>query len=400
MISTLVIFCYIGISQAIYSSVLLLTKRPIRIYDKIMIAWLLTIAVRFWLVAAGITHNPFLNISFSEALIPLTFGPFLYLYCKYLISEEKRFVVKDFAHFIPFIFLLLFGLLESILSVNIFGVYFDIALNLLYLLTTLIYSILVFIMMQNYRKSIRFNFFSYDSASNRLFWLNYIAVISVLSLSLYVLYMLLNSTGTDINYNLFLISTVTMVILVFSVSYFGVTQQSVTEKDKNYEHYGFRTMLSDIIDRTFSVNKIGRKISGEKKAENESNENKTDALTPQKIEQIELLKSIMQQEKPYLNQELTLQDLADAINIPKHQLTNLFNVHMGLNFFEFVNSYRLDEVKARLLDPEFENYTIIAIAFDCGFNSKSTFNTLFKEYTGLTPKQWRKENSENQTETA
>lgn len=158
-----------GISQAIFASVLLFTKRPISLQDKVMIAWLLVMAFRFWLVATGITHSPFFDIGFSEALIPMTFGPFLYLYCKYLINENKRMPTKDLVHFMPFIFLLFYELFERNFGGKITQVGYDISLNLFFMVSTLIYSSLVFILLRKYRKTIRFNLFSYDTSSNRLF---------------------------------------------------------------------------------------------------------------------------------------------------------------------------------------------------------------------------------------
>lgn len=375
-----------GISQAIFASVLLFTKRPISLQDKIMIAWLVVMAFRFWLVATGITHSPFFDIGFSEALIPMTFGPFLYLYCKYLINENEKMPTKDLVHFIPFIFLLFYELFQRNFGEKTTQVGYDISINLLFMLSTLIYSSLVFILLRKYRKTIRFNIFSYDTSSNRLFWLNYVAIVSVVSFSFYLLYMLVNEPSDESNFNLQYISTFALVVLAFSVSYFGVTQKSISNVKEDTRHYGFRSIASDLVDKVFGISNIGRV-----KRKTESSQNHAlEEIPALKKKQIKELKALMVEDKPYLNTELTLQDLADKINIPKHQLTALFNNYMGVNFFEFVNEYRIEEAKKRLVDETYEPLTIIAIAYDCGFNSKSTFNTLFKEMVGKTPSQYRK----------
>jgi len=67
----------------------------------------------------------------------------------------------------------------------------------------------------------------------------------------------------------------------------------------------------------------------------------------------------------------------------------VLNEKHGRNFFTFINEYRVREVISRINDPKFQHYTILAIAFDSGFNSKSTFNSIFKSYTGKTPSQYR-----------
>lgn len=99
----------------------------------------------------------------------------------------------------------------------------------------------------------------------------------------------------------------------------------------------------------------------------------------------------MDDEKPYLNGDLTISDLARRTGIPRHYITEVLNEKHGRNFFTFVNEYRVREVISRINDPKYQHYTILAIAFDSGFNSKSTFNTFFKAYTGKTPSDFRQE---------
>ena len=81
-------------------------------------------------------------------------------------------------------------------------------------------------------------------------------------------------------------------------------------------------------------------------------------------------------EKPYLNRELTVYDLSGQIKIPRHFLSEVINEHMGMNFYSLVNEYRVEEVKKRIVDPAYKNLTILAIAYDSGFNSKSSFNSV------------------------
>jgi AraC-like DNA-binding protein len=96
----------------------------------------------------------------------------------------------------------------------------------------------------------------------------------------------------------------------------------------------------------------------------------------------------MNQSKPYLNRELTIYDLSDQLQIPRHILSEVINEHMGKNFYNLVNDYRVQEVKDRLESPDYKYLTILAIAYDSGFNAKSSFNTIFKEKTGSTPSEY------------
>ena len=102
------------------------------------------------------------------------------------------------------------------------------------------------------------------------------------------------------------------------------------------------------------------------------------------------IKKFMIIEKPYLNRELTIYDLSEQLKIPRHILSEVINEHMGKNFYHLVNEYRVDEVKERMKHEDLKHLTILGIAFDSGFNSKSSFNTIFKEKTGLTPSEYLK----------
>lgn len=104
----------------------------------------------------------------------------------------------------------------------------------------------------------------------------------------------------------------------------------------------------------------------------------------------EKLKTYMQEEKPYINMDLTLKDLASALDTYPHYVTQVLNTVFNQNFYDFINTYRIDEIQKRLDDPQYKNLTILAIAYDCGFNSKSTFNRIFKQKTGLTPSEYKK----------
>jgi AraC-like DNA-binding protein len=103
------------------------------------------------------------------------------------------------------------------------------------------------------------------------------------------------------------------------------------------------------------------------------------------------LLQIMETEKPYLNSDLTLRDLAEKLSLSTHNLSEILNTRLNQNFYDFINRFRVEEVKRRLADNESEKYSLLAVAFDSGFNSKAGFNTVFKKQTGTTPSQYRKQ---------
>jgi AraC-like DNA-binding protein len=97
------------------------------------------------------------------------------------------------------------------------------------------------------------------------------------------------------------------------------------------------------------------------------------------------LQDLMAREKPYLNPGLTIAELSDRMDIPKHQLSQAINAELGSNFYELVNQYRVNEFKKQAIDPANSHLSILGVALECGFNSKATFNQVFKKSEGVTP---------------
>jgi AraC-like DNA-binding protein len=103
----------------------------------------------------------------------------------------------------------------------------------------------------------------------------------------------------------------------------------------------------------------------------------------------EKLSAYMVREKPYLNSSLSLNELAGAVALAPRHLSQVINEHFRQNFYDFVNSYRIEDAKQRLLDQS-RNRNVLEILYEVGFNSKSAFNLAFKTHTGLTPTEYRK----------
>ncbi|RKS14808.1 AraC family transcriptional regulator [Flavobacterium sp. 120] len=105
--------------------------------------------------------------------------------------------------------------------------------------------------------------------------------------------------------------------------------------------------------------------------------------------QISILKQYMAQKEPFLDPSLTIQELANQIDIPVRDLSVLINHHMDQHFFDFVNEYRIQKAMGILKDQSRSQLTVLEILYEVGFNSKSSFNTSFKKHTNLTPTAYR-----------
>jgi AraC-like DNA-binding protein len=101
------------------------------------------------------------------------------------------------------------------------------------------------------------------------------------------------------------------------------------------------------------------------------------------------LRKYMESFQPHRDSELTLTSLAKKVNLSRNQLSEVINSSLGCNFYDFVNKYRVEDVKQLMVNSRFKDYTLLAIAYEAGFPSKSTFNSIFKKFTGLTPSEYR-----------
>jgi len=117
----------------------------------------------------------------------------------------------------------------------------------------------------------------------------------------------------------------------------------------------------------------------------------SEAIKPRPIDEnlSRNLLEYMEAHKPHRDPELTLTSLAKQVNMGRNQLSEIINNSVGCNFYDFVNKYRVEDVKQLFINSKFKDFTILAIAYEAGFPSKSTFNSIFKKFTGLTPSEYR-----------
>jgi AraC-like DNA-binding protein len=99
----------------------------------------------------------------------------------------------------------------------------------------------------------------------------------------------------------------------------------------------------------------------------------------------------IEENEPYLDPSLSLRSLAEQIDVHPNQLSWLLNENLDQSFNEFINTYRVEAFKRLAKDPANAHLTLIGLAYDSGFNSKTVFNTYFKKQTGFTPKQYLKD---------
>lgn len=163
-----------------------------------------------------------------------------------------------------------------------------------------------------------------------------------------------------------------MIIYIFGMGYYGFRQRGL-----------FFITYEDESDIKIMLNKI----------KNPSIYKKSNLNDLEVVDLEYRLRKEMEEGKPYLDCELDLRELALKLQTTPHKLSQLINERMKSNFYEFVNEYRITEVKKALLDPKNKNLKIMAVAYDSGFNSKSSFYNVFNKSTGLNPSKYKQQYS-------
>jgi AraC-like DNA-binding protein len=364
---------YIGISQTFFAGILIAVKKPRMLANQILAAWLLLICIEMIIALV----NETLVELYPIKILPYTYGPLLLLYARWMTTEKPVFDTRFLWHFAPFFIFLITSLIfidESVMSGTEGFLVIDrfVPFRIVYAITFFVsitaYSIATFVEIHRHQKHLK-QLVSYSSGKITLQWL------LGLSITFYTGYVLMFIFGgADIligfmPFDPYELSFIGLTIITFLFTIFGFHQPSIFEE---------------------VVKDPGTKSPGPA----EDQDQKKYARSGLKQKDVERYKGIIGKymviEKPYLNRELTIYDLAEQLKIPRHFLSEVINEYMGKNFYTLVNDYRVEEVKRRIVDPAYKNLTILAIAYDSGFNAKSSFNTIFKEKTGMTPSEYQK----------
>lgn len=339
--------------------------------NQILAALLLLICVEMIIVLV----NDSLFGLYSIRILPFTYGPLLLLYARFVTSENPRFNTRYLWHFAPFFIFLIASLIyidepvmngtEEFLAGDRF-ISFRIVYAATFFISITSYSVATFIEIKRHQQRLK-ELVSYSSGKITLQWL------TGLSITFYAGYILMFIFGgVDIAvdflpFDPYETSFIGLTILTFLFTIFGFHQPSIFE-----EVVREQVAVIEIIPGETDQKKYAR--SGLKSSDVKR--------------YIAKLEKHMTDNKPFRNRELTIFDLSDQLQIPRHFLSEVINEHLGKNFYTLVNEYRIEEIKKRMVDPKNKHLTILAIAYDAGFNSKSSFNTIFKQKTGMTPSEY------------
>lgn len=372
--SAIEILCIITIFQLLLLAIFLLSyKKGNRTSNTLLSAFLFFNAV--YIVNYLFYHSGVLKYSIYPPLYYIgnstyfLLGPLIYLYTRSLCFSDYKMRVQSYLHFLPFVFLcagpafyyhlrlahIADGSLASaeILSQTFIRLFFAVNYYLL-----LVYIILTLAALRNYRRDLKKVFSNTEKID--LVWLSIVLVAFML---------------------MWLVDTVNVII---NIAFTGAYSRTVIN---------ILSGISIFINLSFATAIVFRGLNQPNVFSGLEVEQKYGKLRLSRSEvdqHVKKLEQFLEQEKPYLNPSLTIKDLADSLSIPARQLSQVINDKLKQNFYDLVNSYRITEAIEMFKNPNHDEKTILEILYDVGFNSKSSFNHIFKKKTGETPSVFRR----------
>ena len=363
----------LGIFITFFLAFILFTKIKKSIADKILFGWLCVILLELILFSLKTSnlHFKFHYFLGLEIPLPLLHGPFLFLYTKALTDGNITFR-KMFFHFIPytiaFMSIVPFLLLEKKQKIYVYqneGEGYNSITSIILLciiISGVIYTILSILALIKHKKRIKDHFSHTDKIN--LEWLLRLII------GLSCIWILVFFANDEIIF-------ASVVFFVFFIGYYGIKQVGI---------FTNKHPLELTIDSETSQDK-DTLLAPPKNTKYEKS-----YLTFNQIQEIhKRMIFLMIEKKLYIIQELTLSMVAKELKVHPNTLSQVINTIEQKNFFDYINMLRVEEFKEKITQPDSQKYTLLSLAYECGFNSKTSFNRNFKNHTGKSPSEYLKE---------
>lgn len=332
----LILLCSIGAIQSFFLSYTLLRTINKTTFVSIIVSAL------FFFIGLRVTKSVlwafwpntpmwFINIGFAAHL---AVGPLILLYIYYYLNNKKRFTILNYLHFLPSLIILFFSF-----KLTLNGFWYKFGYSAL-LYHQLFYTIVAGIILYRSFTSIQ----NIGAIRKKYSWLRKLWIgVAIWNLAYFTNYVL--------GWTSYFLGPVLYSGIVYALSFFVYKNKIYFDGEEKYKNI----ILSEEANNNY-LNKI-----------------------------IALVES----ETLYLDPNFNLTKLSQRSSIPQHIISQVLNVKTGINFSEFINRYRIEKAKSLLVDPKFINIKIANIAYDCGFNSLSAFNSAFKKNTRKTPSEFK-----------
>jgi AraC-like DNA-binding protein len=381
------IIMLLGAAHGVFLSLALVNTRSGNATGHIYLA-MLTLAFSIDLAHEFLYQSRYLlsvlELANIDPVINLIYGPLFYLYVRALTDgKDLKQDSKRWLHFLPVVIGIVACFFLPVLDVGQYAkLYYESVtptsrvaeivqsvtgvIAMTSVISIGVYLVISIKRLQRHANTVRQQFSSIEKIT--LNWLrNLLAAIAVLYLIL-ILDGILSSRfdlGDDVNHLLYIM----IVAVIYTMGYLGLRQPEI-----------FSESYADQVD---TENEHGNVVDNNKYKGSALDDEMSTALRDELLYHMET-------ERPYLDSQLTLAQLAGQLGISSNYLSQVINEQFEKNFFDFVNDYRVEQAKKFLAEPDRADANIITIAYDAGFNSKSAFYTAFNRLVGMSPSKFRK----------
>lgn len=365
----------IGVFTSAFLALMILTKKGRNLADFILGIWMIFIGLHLLAYYSYITKLRYYMLLLGiNAPLPFLHGPFLYLYVMAL-SKPESFKQKLWRyHFllpliilissIPYVFSIISGGVNTPEITNSSYDYYSLILTIALNISGVFYVFCTSRLLSNHKKRILAEFSNQEKIN--LNWLRF------LFYGMVAMWVLIIFTRNDT----WIFSTATFFTVL--IGYFGIKQVGIFTNNQS-EYHEVYPAPEIAIESTVSEALIQKRKYAKS------------GLSKEKLSDVHnRLKWLMENEKLYTNPDLTLKYLADRLSIHPNHLSQVINEIESVNFYDYINLLRIEEFKKLIMLPGNQKFTLLSIAFECGFNSKSAFNRFFKKVTGMSPSDYIK----------
>ena len=380
---------FTGIIFTFFLALILLGKRDKSRADYILFGWLLVMGSHlglFYLHFSG-QYARFPHLLGFEWSLSLLHGPFMYLYTASLTDQYRK---KQYMllHFLPAIIicLILSGFILSP-SENKIAVYrnggrgYELEMsisNIAYVISNIIYFISSLLVLRKHRRNIMNQFSSLGKVN--LLWLRYLIIGYGL---IFLSYLLLQEDEYIFG---------ALVLYILFIGYYGIRQVGIFTRTVIEPVPGSHPEMAesagvDLMSREEPVPSHSVETAGGE--DNKTVKYRKSGLNDESANEVhQSLCKLMAEEKLYKNPELSLTELAQKLEVNPNILSQIINSIEQKNFYDYVNELRIQEFKELIALNENQKFTLLALAYECGFNSKTSFNRNFKKITGISPTEY------------
>jgi len=325
-----------------------------------------------------------------ESNLMFLFFPLMYIYIKTFLLKGERTFKKYLFHFIPFFLFAIslspFYFQTAEEKINIIELGTSVWLTSIFrwgdvfiILGGVIYSVLSYRVLLVFETNQKHNLT--QQVSNALKWIRIFLAINLILLAVGTVGVFIEILHIKILFDVFKINYMGLTILTIGAGVFTFFNQKFFDsEDETNEELDllFRRVVSSVEKQSPELTIVSSKWQ----MQNQEAENKRDMT---------LIIDFIEKSKPFLNNKMTLKSLAKDMGLSRNRVSELLNTSIGLSFYDIINEYRVKEVILLIKEGKHKHHKLVYLAELAGFNSKATFNRIFKKVTGKTPSEYIEE---------